>query len=675
MTAGNQTITLPPAEPTETTGIDRILTPTSIAWSLPVPGIFKANPARLEYRLVSPLTPQIRRWRTAPVMLIEITLTNPGADPVSCDIALSGLTGQPHKVEATREAILVSTPLIIPIDQQSVVQYEIRDYLAPQLQSLPVEPAPETGFSGVVNGTFTLAAARADHWSAELKAGTGKLVTTLTAPASESVRTVCAITFHTVSPVLSVDGSPRPFAYTADFPESSDLAENALRSNRRLLDADAAARTLLDGSTFAASGTHRVATGDKITTGEGSIDTTFETLRLIALQSFLSNTWLVRNPDGSIRYSEWEGFPLFHSTLDVVFNTSLFHLVFTPDLLGNMLMYWPHYHLDGDMPHDMGKGLVIGRNAYPVRMTVEENANYLLLHAMLAARTHITATAAARHDTIEELVRRLIASDTDGDSLPDTGVINTFDDAPPSVNSAPNQIYLGIKTAAALQAVAEILGPVISVETRTRARAHSRLMFETIERSWTGTHFPISLPSRNPAAAGSGGKITGVLLPLDRDKPIRTSGTGPDNPDGYCNYAAHGLVALWLCNLKAPGEIENRMKLHLEAAHEKTATDYGDSHRDGHPNVWISQNMWRDLAARYLGADLDFHRQHEKYLRLQIEAVAHRAKTCRWEGFCDSPENSFLTCYSRGIPIVAFPWFQQGRVNLPVLLPDETYDW
>lgn len=671
ITADDRTILFPPADPAAAAAIHPLLTPTSIAWSIPVPGSPDDPPARLEYRLISPLTPQIRKWRSAPVMLIELTLTNPGTRAITCDIALSGLTDQPHRIGTTPEAILVSTPLIIPIDQQSVINYEIRDYLAPHLQP-PVAETPETsGFSSVINGTFTMTVPRADGWLAELKLGTGRLLVPMTAPANGSTRTFCAVTFHTVSPVLSVDGSPRPFAYTADFPRPEDLAEQALQHARNLIDADAAIRTLLDGSTFGASGTHRAASVDS-GTGGGSIDPTFETLRLIALQSFLANTWLVRNPDGSTRYSEWEGFPLFHSTLDVVFNTSLFHLAFTPDLLANMLMHWPRYHQDGDMPHDMGKGLVIDRNTYPVQMTVEENTNYLLLHAMLAARTGNTATAEAQRDTIEDLVRRLIASDTDGDLLPDTGVINTFDDAPPSVNSAPNQVYLGIKTAAALQAVAEVLGPVVSTDIRSAALDRSRGIYEAVERSWTGTHFPISLPLRNPAASAPAGKITGVLLPLDPDRPIGTSGTDPGNSDGYCNYAAHGLVALWLCRLNAPDDLETRMRVHLAAAHEKTATPYGDSHRDGHPNVWVSQNMWRDLAARYLGVDLDFTGQHQKYMKLQQEALNHRGGTCRWEGFCDSPENSFLTCYSRGIPIMAFPWFQLGRIDWPALLPNET---
>ncbi|MBN1879431.1 hypothetical protein JW823_04905 [bacterium] len=652
VTADKKTTLCPSCNPNESSQINRTLTPTSIAYSIPVPGTPMDQPALLEYRLVSPLTPNIQRWRTAPVMLAELTLTNPGPIAVTCQVSLSGLTNQLHKVETANNAILLSTPLSIPIDQQSVVNYEIRDYLAPQLRSTPAKQSGTTGFSSVINGTFTMIAQRDDGWLAELKLGTGRLTSTLTAQAGQSARTVCAITFHTNSPVLSIDGNLCPFAYTADFNNASDLAEAALRHAQDLLETDARTCRILGGpSQFEAA-------------------IAYEALRQIALQSFLSNTWLVRQPDGSTRYSEWEGFPLFHSTLDVVFNTSLFHLAFAPDLLADMLMHWPLYHQDGDMPHDMGKGLVIDRNAYPVRMTVEENANYLLLHAMLAARTGNNATAAAQRDTIDRLVRRLIASDTDSDTLPDTGVINTFDDAPPSVNSAPNQIYLGIKTAAALQAAAQVLSTVLSKNTCAHALNRSQLIFKTIERSWTGTLFPIALPAPQSTAPEQG-KVTGVLLPLDHDKPINTS-NGNEDPNGYCNYAAHGLVALWLCGLSAPVDLETRMRFHLESAHEKTQTGYGDSHRDGHANVWISQNMWRDLAALYLGADIDYHRQHAKYLKLQVESVTHRTGNCRWEGFCDSPENSFLTCYSRGIPILAFPWFQQGLIDLPEALPRET---
>ena len=71
--------------------------------------------------------------------------------------------------------------------------------------------------------------------------------------------------------------------------------------------------------------------------------------------------------------------PFFHSTLDVVFNTAPFHIMFTPDLLKNLLLNWPKYSVDGHLPHDMGRGFIIGKNQYPVKMSIEEDTNYLLL--------------------------------------------------------------------------------------------------------------------------------------------------------------------------------------------------------------------------------------------------------------------------------------------------------
>ena len=114
------------------------------------------------------------------------------------------------------------------------------------------------------------------------------------------------------------------------------------------------------------------------------------------------------------------------------------------------------------------------------------------------------------------------------------------------------------------------------------------------------------------------------------------------------------------------------MVTHLMTAHLKTNTDFGDSHRDGISNVWISQNMWRDLAAAYLGAELDFKKLHSQYWHNQMVCfqrsrnLPDNAVSSPWTGFCDSPESSFLTWYSRGIPLILLPRAMDGLPVAPV---------
>ncbi len=591
----------------------KYLTPTSAEFTVPVPGA----DAYIRYEIVSPFTPLYTDWRLAPIMFVNLTLINNDSKTVTCDISLNGLQTLQHTTTQDDEIASFSAPWT-----KTVSLYE---------------------FSSDVKGMFMAGGYTEDGWRAEMIADEGRLTATVSAQPGESQHRHAVVLFHTASPIMLVDGRMSRFAYLRDFPNPGFLMKQALQNRDSLLKQDLRIRStmLTEAST------------------EQYIALTHS-----ALQSFLASSWLVRSPDGALRYSEWEGFPLFISTMDVVYNTSLFHLAYTPDFLANMLKHWPRYHLNGDMPHDMGKGLIISENAYKVLMLTEENANFLLLHSMYAAQTGDTRLAESQKPVIEHIMKRLIEMDTDGNGLPNLGAINTFDDAPRSINISENQIYLGIKKAAALQAVSSLFEEFLSDPIRSKALARADTIYQSIIDSWTGTHFPIALASETDEKKDSR-VVSQVLLPHDANHPIRSDDLLDDDLDGFSNYAAHGLVALWLSGLNAPGELEALMKKHLEIAHKKTATEYGDAHRDGIENVWVSQNMWRDLAALYLDADLDFDLLHQRYLRLQKESVPRRDGTGRWEGFCDSPVNSFLTAYSRGIPIIGFHWFSPGNAAIP----------
>jgi hypothetical protein len=591
---------------------EKRLTPTSAEFTIPVSG---AN-AFLRYEIVSPFTPVFTEWRIAPIMFITVTLVNNDSDTVTCDVSLNGLRSLQHNIEHKDGTALFSAPW-----NKTVSLYE---------------------FASNVKGVFMAGGYKKDGWRAEMVADEARLTVTISAEPDESQYRHAVILFHTASPVLEVDKRLCRFAYLRDFPNPGYLMKQALYNRDRLLKEDLRMRSTMITDT--------------------STDP-YIALTHSALQSFLACSWLVRSPDGALRYSEWEGFPLFHSTMDVVYNTSLFHLAYAPDFLANMLQHWPRYHLNGDMPHDMGKGLIIGENAYKVVMLTEENANFLLLHSMYAAQTGDVSLAKLQKPVLERVIQRLIEMDTDGNGLPNLGAINSFDDAPRSINIAENQIYLGIKKATALQAVSTLFKGFLSDAIRAEALARADTIYQSIIDSWTGTHFPIALPSETDEKDAR--VVSQVLLPHDSDHPIRSDDSLEDLLDGFSNYAAHGLVALWLSGLNAPPELEALMKKHLEIAHQKTATEYGDAHRDGVDNVWVSQNMWRDLAALYLDADIEFDLLHQRYLRLQKEAVPRRDGTGRWEGFCDSPVNSFLTAYSRGIPILGFHWFAPGKATIP----------
>ncbi|MGB3977299.1 MAG: glycoside hydrolase family 52 protein [bacterium] len=620
--------------------------PTSLSFSAPIPN----TKAVLTCEILSPFTPSLPDWRTAPIMFIKVTLTNKDGQPVNCTVSITGLHDRVHTHVGGRELAAVAAPLRFSIDQSALIQQDINHHLAPHLTEQRWSNPQFHAFTSDINGVFLLGGRQKDGWESFATPNSGKISVHLQTNSGQSAEATAAVLFYTSSPILLVDGHACSFSYSKEFRDPIRLLTDALENRHTLLQADAAFRATLQTT---------------------SLTETLQYLTHTALQSFLACTWSVRLPDGSIRYSEWEGYPLFHSTMDVVFNSCLFHLAYTPDYLKNMLLNWPRYAQDGDMPHDMGKGLVIHENAYPVKMQAEENCNYLLLHAMYAARTHDFSIAKELKPVIERVVQRLISSDTDGDGLPNTGTINTFDDAPVSINMAENQVYLGIKKAAALQAVSSLFPDMLDSTIRQKAQNRVDLIYSSIIKSWTGTHFPIALSAPEKEAGTDPKKISQVLLPHDQHHPITANDSAEDDITGYSNYAAHGLVPLWLCGLHAPSELEALMKTHLETAHEKTTTPYGDAHRDGQQNVWVSQNMWRDLAALYLGADIDFSELHRQYTQVQSLSIGRRDNTGRWEGFCDSPFNAFLTAYSRGIPILGFSWITKGRIQLPKIQINE----
>ncbi|MCD4655151.1 DUF4965 domain-containing protein [bacterium] len=601
--------------------------PTSVTFEYPV----KDSKQILEYRLWSPFCPDLPDWRSTSVMFFELTIRNtsevPSAGVLEFQLASEGDILQ---TESQSTAGLLYC-WEFSLDQEKHSSSDIVEFIAPQVAAKVVPSKDVTQFRVNGSGDFVACGLQKDGWSYDQ----GVLKADVMIPPGASIQKRLAISFRTQSPVLKVDGQP----CTILVPDPK-------------VDVLATARTALKNYELIMNSNRRF---------ENELLHGFHTeyqIELVSLgfQSFLSNTWIIRNPDGSPRYSEWEGRPLYHSTLDVVYNTSLFHLKYTPDLLANLLRQRPAYNQKNHLSHDIGKGLVIGKNSYPVKMIVEEDTNYILLQYMYARATGDFSIIREQTHLLKTLTEGLINADTDGDGLPNKGTINTFDDASSSINSAENQLYLGVKTAAALYAI-QLMGRNVPELLQNRGKRISTVIqtiVDTINGSWLGDHYPINLASEKS-------KSKFVVLPYTKHQTSNPKPTASDSSDGYSNYIAHGLVPLLLFGEEEPAKWFEHMATHLENAHQKTNTEYGDAHRDGSTNVWISQNMWRDLAAAYLGSDLDFQKLHKQYWHNQEECfrrsrqVFDDKKQAPWLGFCDSPESSFLTYYSRGIPIIMLP--------------------
>ncbi len=591
---------------------------SAVTYHFPVPG------GEFSYQIRSPFTPGNVKWRDAPVMFIRLRFENTGGNPVNYTVDFT--PGFAKERRTVRKKTVTGIRLFHPfrLDQSRLNITELTPNISPHLQTRSHAGSDAAQF--IVSGTveLTVIGAISDGWTVENQT----LHARFTVPAAGIREKWLAVSVYTRTPVLKVDGQAFPFHYTDSFVGSVALAKSALENKAGLLAEDAAYRSCF------------------LFTDDPQPE---KRLAALCLQSFLANTWLMQQPGGGWRYSEWEGFPLFHSTMDVVFNTSLFHIMFTPEFLGDMLRHWPQYGEDGHLPHDMGRGLILDRNQYPIPMTVEEDTNFILLHYLYGNFSGDWSIARTQGLFLNRLVDKILATDVDGNGLPDIGVINTFDDAPPAINSAQNQLYLGIKVAAALEAYLEFNRyPMSRVQYDAVAEMIKRIR-NTLRSCRLPDHYPIYIPGRQPVSAG-------ILYPHssgDQHDPHHDTGSN----NGYSNYLFHGAVPLYICGKPFLNDFSESFRRHIISAHEKTNTRFGDAHRDGVSNVWISQNMWRDLAASYLDAPLDFSRLHRQYRDMETHCFSKKNAT-QWQGFCDSPFNSFLTFYSRGVPFLFFHWAQ-----------------
>ncbi|MDX1683477.1 MAG: DUF4965 domain-containing protein, partial [Phycisphaeraceae bacterium] len=151
---------------------------------------------------------------------------------------------------------------------------------------------------------------------------------------------------------------------------------------------------------------------------ETSLEQSERHLLHLGFQSMVTNAWWLNVEELNRQwFTVWEGSSLFHQTLDVAYNTSLFYLSLWPDLLRRMLIqrldFWEAHEPSGGayLPHDIGVGMEIGRQAFDVEMPVEENANFLL---MLQAYAHFTADLEPVQEAgplIEQLTRYLMWCD------------------------------------------------------------------------------------------------------------------------------------------------------------------------------------------------------------------------------------------------------------------------
>ncbi len=387
-------------------------------------------------------------------------------------------------------------------------------------------------------------------------------------------------------PQLEVHGGPTPFKYHQFFPSEETMLSWALENR-----AEVEERCEFLDSLFT----------------DWSLGRAASNLTALALHSFLANTWWTTRKGDKDWFSVWEGSRYCHSTIDVEYNDALLYFALWPQLLDMLLAQWADLEVDARelhgpeakgtslLGHDMGAGHFAGQQVYPHPTEVEGNADYLLL---LAARTFFTGDVELAR-RLAPLCRRLaefvVNCDTDGNGFPDTGTANAVGDVGAAVQSGQEQTFLAVKAQAALWAAAELeelaSGGKGSKAPRWRAFA-SKGVKTLSEKAWLGDHFAVTL---DRSAEGAGAIPTGDVAAAE----------APAGWDDYSIHTANGLLYLFLADIKMPRWPHTRLAEDIEAAERATRAPYGSGHTgSGECTAWVSQSLWRDYVAAYLGVDM-----------------------------------------------------------------------
>jgi hypothetical protein len=280
-------------------------------------------------------------------------------------------------------------------------------------------------------------------------------------------------------------------------------------------------------------------------------------------------------------------------------------------------------------------------------MEVEETTNYLILSLAYYRRTGDDSTIRKHIGTIRRYIQFLFAADTTGNGVPDQGVANTIDDASPAVQYGRDQIYLAVKTLAALVAGCEFMRMTGSDEmAEACADSVGKIRALIVEKGWAGDHFVTLLDK-----AGRG-----IVDPWSGEKMDVDEVPGWDAPH---IYTANGLAPLDMVGLDL-GLDEEKLRTDLRVATERCLREYGCVHTDfsfereklpesmkglagaARNPGWVSMNMLRDISAFYRGVDL--RALADRYWAWQTTTNSQEPKIF-FETFCGNN----LCFYPRGI--------------------------
>ncbi|MEA3403807.1 MAG: malectin domain-containing carbohydrate-binding protein [Armatimonadota bacterium] len=400
------------------------------------------------------------------------------------------------------------------------------------------------------------------------------------------------------------------------------------------------------------------------TVSEATIPEALRQFLAFATHSYLVNTWWTISPEGRDWFTVWEGCCQLQSTVDVEYNVAPLYFHMWPELLRMELDEWVGHIWDGVLAHDMGVGLQVDQMAYWHPMEIEENTNFVLLLHQYWAWTGDEEAVRRHFESVRELLKWVTDADTDGDGFPEQGLYNTIDQGSAAIQYASDQVYLAVRSMAAYAAGARMAELVGRPEDATRWTQRVRLTARTLaQEGWLDDHYVVALNQTRdvePAAAPAGppvedygmggdfGMMDGGAGEYAGYDPVSMTETAQpiSGWDSYSIYTTNGLLYPMRSGMEVGGLDLERLRRDLRRAAGETMQGYGSPHTSHEENMWVSQNIWRDMAAAYLG--IDYVDNIERYWDLQ-----RYINTRKFGAFTDvyvyGRDSTSLDYYPRGV--------------------------
>ena len=267
----------------------------------------------------------------------------------------------------------------------------------------------------------------------------------------------------------------------------------------------------------------------------------------------------------------------YHSTLDVDTQLALFFFQYWPDLVRRMLNQWAAYYQPGSgyMAHDLGQHLEATGNRYGgpgSAMKVEENCNYLILLQHYWRATGDSGVLEDKRQIVGELVDFLLAADTSGSGLPNRYADNTNDWGSGLIRASEEQSYHGLRLLVVWHGLAQMAEYFGDEALARHCDEQIKRINRTLAQGWLGDHYPISLAD-------------------------------PASFQHYSMWTTHGLLYALRSGMPLDANVE-RLRIDLISSTRRTMREHGCVHSTVDHRGWLTQNLWRDCIAAYLGIDL-----------------------------------------------------------------------